>query len=353
MNRPRRLAATAAVASLVLLGACAPPEDDDSETTTESGVSPSEATSAEDFGGMEALIEAAQEEGTLNVIALPPDWANYGEIIDTFAEKYDIEVNSDQPDRGQPGRDQRGQRPQGHRPGPRRLRPRSVGRAGQHRPVRAVPGGDLRRHPRRVQGPGRHLGQRLRRLHVDRLRLGQGARRDVRRGPARPRVQGQGRPERQPDRGRRRLQRRDDGLDRQRRLGRRHRARRRLLQRAQGRRQLPARSTRLRHDRVRPDPGRHRLGLPECRGRGQRLPPGRRSSRRRPSWPATTTRRSTSTRRTRPPPACGRSSSTATRARTSGSRAVPVRCAADAMAEAGTIDAELCDALPAGRPARR
>ena len=97
MNRPRRLAATAAVASLVLLGACAPPEDDDSETTTESGVSPSEATSAEDFGGMEALIEAAQEEGTLNVIALPPDWANYGEIIDTFAEKYDIEVNSDQP----------------------------------------------------------------------------------------------------------------------------------------------------------------------------------------------------------------------------------------------------------------
>ncbi len=97
MNRPRRLAATAAVASLVLLGACAPPEDDDSETTTESGVSASEATSAEDFGGMDALIEAAQEEGTLNVIALPPDWANYGEIIDTFAEKYDIEVNSDQP----------------------------------------------------------------------------------------------------------------------------------------------------------------------------------------------------------------------------------------------------------------
>ena len=96
MNRPRRLAATAAVASLVLLGACAPPEDDDSETTTESGVSASEATSAEDFGGMDALIEAAQEEGTLNVIALPPDWANYGEIIDTFAEKYDIEVNSDQ-----------------------------------------------------------------------------------------------------------------------------------------------------------------------------------------------------------------------------------------------------------------
>ena len=60
---------------------------------------------------MDDLIEAAQDEGELNVIALPPDWANYGEIIDTFAEKYDIKVNSDQPDRAQPGRDQRRQRP--------------------------------------------------------------------------------------------------------------------------------------------------------------------------------------------------------------------------------------------------
>ena len=56
------------------------------------------ATSAEDFGGMDALIAAAQEEGELNVIALPPDWANYGKMIDTFAEKYGIEVNSAQPD---------------------------------------------------------------------------------------------------------------------------------------------------------------------------------------------------------------------------------------------------------------
>src|SRR3712207_8578279 len=48
-----------------------------------------QATSAEDFGGMEELVKAAQEEGELNVIALPPDWANYGEIIKTFSEKYD------------------------------------------------------------------------------------------------------------------------------------------------------------------------------------------------------------------------------------------------------------------------
>jgi len=56
------------------------------------------ATSAADFGGMDQLIAAAQEEGELNVIALPPDWANYGTMIETFAEKYGIEVNSAQPD---------------------------------------------------------------------------------------------------------------------------------------------------------------------------------------------------------------------------------------------------------------
>ncbi|SFO88797.1 putative spermidine/putrescine transport system substrate-binding protein [Geodermatophilus dictyosporus] len=56
------------------------------------------ATSAEDLGGMDALVEAAQAEGELNVIALPPDWANYGEIISTFEEEYGITVNSASPD---------------------------------------------------------------------------------------------------------------------------------------------------------------------------------------------------------------------------------------------------------------
>ena len=56
------------------------------------------ATSAADVSGMDQLIAAAQAEGELNVIALPPDWANYGAMIETFAEKYGIEVNSAQPD---------------------------------------------------------------------------------------------------------------------------------------------------------------------------------------------------------------------------------------------------------------
>ena len=55
------------------------------------------ATSAADFGGMDGLVQAAQEEGELNVIALPEDWANYGEIIAGFEAKYDIVVNSASP----------------------------------------------------------------------------------------------------------------------------------------------------------------------------------------------------------------------------------------------------------------
>jgi putative spermidine/putrescine transport system substrate-binding protein len=47
--------------------------------------------------GMKALIAAAKKEGHLNVIALPPDWANYGEVISTFTKKYGIPITSDNP----------------------------------------------------------------------------------------------------------------------------------------------------------------------------------------------------------------------------------------------------------------
>ena len=47
---------------------------------------------------MAALIKAAKKEGKLNVIALPANWANYGNIISTFAKKYGIKVNSVNPD---------------------------------------------------------------------------------------------------------------------------------------------------------------------------------------------------------------------------------------------------------------
>ena len=54
--------------------------------------------SAED---MAALESAAKAEGMLTTIALPHDWCNYGEAIDTFKAKYPgIEVNELNPDGG-------------------------------------------------------------------------------------------------------------------------------------------------------------------------------------------------------------------------------------------------------------
>jgi len=44
------------------------------------------------------MIAEAKKEGRLNVIALPPDWLNYGEVISTFTKKYKIPITSDNPD---------------------------------------------------------------------------------------------------------------------------------------------------------------------------------------------------------------------------------------------------------------
>jgi putative spermidine/putrescine transport system substrate-binding protein len=97
MTTSRLLAAAASTLVVLGLVACAPPEKSN-ESQTESGVNAREATSAADFGGMDGLVKTAKAEGALNVIALPPDWANYKEIIDTFGAKYGIKVNSAQPD---------------------------------------------------------------------------------------------------------------------------------------------------------------------------------------------------------------------------------------------------------------
>ncbi|MER5998918.1 ABC transporter substrate-binding protein [Nonomuraea angiospora] len=52
------------------------------------------------FATMDRLVEAAKREGQLNVIALPHDWVNYGEIIETFADKYGLKVNELEPAAG-------------------------------------------------------------------------------------------------------------------------------------------------------------------------------------------------------------------------------------------------------------
>jgi putative spermidine/putrescine transport system substrate-binding protein len=102
MNTSRRLLRVAALTSSVVvvttMAACAPPAKDNSGADTSSGVKAGEATSAADFGGLDGLVTAAKKEGQLNVIALPPDWANYGAVIKAFGDKYGIKVTSAQPD---------------------------------------------------------------------------------------------------------------------------------------------------------------------------------------------------------------------------------------------------------------
>jgi putative spermidine/putrescine transport system substrate-binding protein len=47
---------------------------------------------------MAALVAAAKAEGKLNVVALPNNWANYGNIIKGFENKYGIKITSENPE---------------------------------------------------------------------------------------------------------------------------------------------------------------------------------------------------------------------------------------------------------------
>jgi len=49
-------------------------------------------------GGMKALIAAAKKEGQLNVITLPSNWANYGNIMKDFTAKYGIHITDANPE---------------------------------------------------------------------------------------------------------------------------------------------------------------------------------------------------------------------------------------------------------------
>jgi putative spermidine/putrescine transport system substrate-binding protein len=81
-------------AAAITLSACS----SDSASGSDSDVNAATATSVSAFGDLDGLIAAAQDEGELNVIALPDDWANYGEIKALFEETYNITVNSADPD---------------------------------------------------------------------------------------------------------------------------------------------------------------------------------------------------------------------------------------------------------------
>ncbi len=83
----KKIAAT--LLASMMLAACAAPA---------TPAAPAKAPAASD--PLAVLIADAKKEGELNVIALPHDWANYGEIIQTFKNKYGIKVNEINPDAG-------------------------------------------------------------------------------------------------------------------------------------------------------------------------------------------------------------------------------------------------------------
>ena len=98
MFTPRARVAGALAALTVVTAACGAAPGTQQPATSEGGVNARTATSAADFGGFDKLVEAAKKEGNLHVIALPPDWANYGEIIKSFEAKYGIKIESEDPD---------------------------------------------------------------------------------------------------------------------------------------------------------------------------------------------------------------------------------------------------------------
>ncbi|GAA1953302.1 ABC transporter substrate-binding protein [Catenulispora subtropica] len=115
----RRLTGIAATAAVLALSAAACSSSKSSDAGSKSGGSAqsssagstgsaagstdakkdaASATTAQDLGGMDALVAAAKKEGTLNAIALPKTWANYGAIMDAFTAKYGIKINDANPD---------------------------------------------------------------------------------------------------------------------------------------------------------------------------------------------------------------------------------------------------------------
>ncbi|HRJ44054.1 MAG: ABC transporter substrate-binding protein [Caldilineaceae bacterium] len=89
-NRFSALIAVFVILSVVLAGCAAPPPP----------AVPSAAAPAAEMSEMDKLIAAAQAEGSLTTIALPHDWCNYGESIETFKAKYGIAINELDPNAG-------------------------------------------------------------------------------------------------------------------------------------------------------------------------------------------------------------------------------------------------------------
>ncbi|KAE8127061.1 MULTISPECIES: ABC transporter substrate-binding protein [Bifidobacterium] len=99
MNSLHKLAAgSLAALMLITAAACGSGGDTGSGKATSVDSKSASAASLSDFGSLADLQTAAEKEGSLNVIALPHDWSNYGEVIAGFQKKYPkIKINEQNP----------------------------------------------------------------------------------------------------------------------------------------------------------------------------------------------------------------------------------------------------------------
>jgi hypothetical protein len=86
--RSKTVAAQAcAVSGLMLAAGCSSSSNNASSGgsgSSGSSTNAATATSVTAFGGLSGLVAACTKEGTLNVITLPANWANYGTIMKDF-----------------------------------------------------------------------------------------------------------------------------------------------------------------------------------------------------------------------------------------------------------------------------
>lgn len=94
-----RIVALGAVTA-ILVAACSSGGATPAPTEEASAAPTAAPTEAPPADPMAELVAAAQAEGTLTTIALPDDWCNYREVIDTFKAKYGLAVNELDPNAG-------------------------------------------------------------------------------------------------------------------------------------------------------------------------------------------------------------------------------------------------------------
>ena len=297
------------------------------------------------MGGVDAVCAAGKAEGQVNLIATPPDWANYGQMITDFTAKYGIKVQSDQPDADSQAEINAAKQLAGTGRQPDIFDLGTVVALAQHRHVRAVPGRDVGGHPRRATRRPPASGSTTTPAS-SRSATTRQARRPSRRSPTSPipKYKGKVALNGDPLKASGRLQRRRHGRARQRRLRRQHRR-----PASTSSRSSPTAGNLLPVDpapatiAVGPDADRHRLDVQQRRpdrgpqAQGHRLegrrPDGRAAGRR-----VLQRRDQQGRRRIRRPPAAGWSTSSPTPGQNTWLKgfALPVRLAA--MQTAGTVD---------------